>query len=35
MTTKEALHHLVDELAEDQTELAREFLEDPRDAARR
>jgi len=33
MTTKEALHHLVDELAEDQTELAREFLEDLRDAA--
>jgi hypothetical protein len=33
MTTKEALHHLVDELSEDQTELARVLLEDLRDAA--
>jgi hypothetical protein len=33
MTTKEALHHLVDALPEDQTELARVLLEDPRDAA--
>jgi len=33
MTTKEALHHLVDELAEDQAELARVLLEDLRDAA--
>ena len=33
MTTKEALHHLVDELPEDQTELARVLLEDLRDAA--
>jgi hypothetical protein len=33
MTTKEVLHHLVDELPEDQTELARVFLEDLRDAA--
>jgi hypothetical protein len=33
MTTKEALHHLVDELAEDQTELARALLEDLRDTA--
>jgi predicted transcriptional regulator len=32
MTTKEALHHLVDELPEDQTELARMLLEDLRDA---
>jgi predicted transcriptional regulator len=32
MTTKEALHHLVDELSEDQTELARVLLEDLRDA---
>ncbi len=31
MTTKEALHHLVDELPEDQTELARVLLEDLRD----
>ena len=33
MTTKEALHHLVDELPEDQTELARVLLEDLRNAA--
>ena len=33
MTTKEALHHLVDELPEGQTELARMLLEDLRDAA--
>jgi hypothetical protein len=33
MTTKDALHHLVDELPEDQTELARVLLEDLRDAA--
>jgi hypothetical protein len=33
MTTKEALHHLVDELPEDQNELARVLLEDLRDAA--
>jgi len=33
MTTKEALHHLVDELPEDQTELARVLLEDLRGAA--
>ncbi len=33
MTTKEALHHLVDELPEDQTELARVLLEDLSDAA--
>jgi len=33
VTTKETFHHLVDELAEDQTELARELLEDMRDAA--
>ncbi len=33
MTTKEALHHLVDELPEDQTELARMLLEDLRNAA--
>lgn len=32
MTIKEALHHLVDELPEDQTELARVLLEDLRDA---
>jgi hypothetical protein len=32
MTTKEELHHLVDELPEDQTELARVLLEDLRDA---
>jgi hypothetical protein len=33
MTTKETLHHLVDELPEDQTELARLLLEDLRNAA--
>jgi len=33
MTTKEALHHLVDEWPEDQTELARMLLEDLRNAA--
>ena len=33
MTSKESLHHLVDELPEDQTELARVLLEDLRDAA--
>jgi hypothetical protein len=33
MTTKEALHHLVDELPEDQAELARVLLEDLRNAA--
>jgi hypothetical protein len=33
MTTREALHHLVDELPEDQAELARIWLEDLRDAA--
>ncbi|MDQ6699736.1 MAG: hypothetical protein M3Z36_06090 [Acidobacteriota bacterium] len=33
MTTKEALHHLVDELPDDQTDLARVLLEDLRDAA--
>ena len=33
MTTKDALHHLVDELPDDQTELARVLLEDLRDAA--
>lgn len=33
MTTKEALHHLVDELPEDQNELARALLKDLRDAA--
>jgi hypothetical protein len=33
MTTKEALHTLVDELPEDQAELARFLLEDLRDAA--
>ncbi len=33
MTTKEVLHHLVDELPEDQAEIARVFLEDLRDAA--
>lgn len=33
MTTKETLHHLVDELPEDQTELARVLPEDLRDAA--
>ncbi len=33
MTTKDVLHHLVDELPEDQTEIARVLLEDLRDAA--
>jgi predicted transcriptional regulator len=33
MTTKDVLHHLVDESPEDQTELARVLLEDLRDAA--
>lgn len=33
MTAKETLHHLVDELPEDQTDLARVLLEDLRDAA--
>jgi hypothetical protein len=33
MTTKEALHSLVDELPDDQAELARLLLEDLRDAA--
>jgi predicted transcriptional regulator len=33
MTTKEVLHHLVDELPEDQAELARALLEDLRNAA--
>ena len=33
MTTREALHHLVDELPEQQTELARLWLEDLRHAA--
>jgi hypothetical protein len=33
MTTKEALHSLVDELPEDQAELARVMLEDLRGAA--
>jgi hypothetical protein len=33
MTTREALHHLVDELPDDQAELARLCLEDLRDAA--
>jgi hypothetical protein len=33
MTTKEALHHLVDELPEDQTEFARVLLADLRGAA--
>ena len=32
MTTKEALHALVDELPDDQAELARFLLEDLRDA---
>ena len=32
MTTKETLHHLVDELPEDQNEMARVLLEDLRDA---
>ena len=33
MTNKESLHHLVDELPEDQTDLARHLLEDLRGAA--
>jgi hypothetical protein len=33
MTTREALHHLVDQLPEDQVDLARHWLEDLRDAA--
>jgi len=33
MTTREALHHLVDELPEEQAELARVWLEDLREAA--
>jgi len=33
MTAKDALHHLVDELPDDQAELARVLLEDLRDAA--
>ena len=33
MTTREALHHLVDELPEEQTELVRLWLEDLRHAA--
>ncbi len=33
MTTKEVLHSIVDELTEDQTELARLLLEDLHDAA--
>jgi hypothetical protein len=33
MTTREALHHLVDELPDEQAELARVWLEDLRDAA--
>jgi hypothetical protein len=33
MTTREALHHLVDELPEEQTEIARLWLEDLRHAA--
>ena len=33
MTTKDALHQLVDELPEDQAELARQWLEDLRHAA--
>ncbi len=32
MTTREALHHLIDELPEEQTEIARRWLEDLRDA---
>ena len=32
MTTREALHHLVDELPDDQAELARVWLEDLRGA---
>lgn len=33
MTTREALHHLIDELADEQAELARVLLEDLRGAA--
>ncbi|MFN0170896.1 MAG: hypothetical protein ACKV22_31145 [Bryobacteraceae bacterium] len=33
MTTREALHQIVDELPDDQAELARVWLEDLRDAA--
>jgi hypothetical protein len=33
MTTREALHHLVDQLPEEQVDLARHWLEDLRDAA--
>ena len=33
MTAREALHHLVDELPEEQTEIARLWLEDLRHAA--
>jgi len=33
MTTREALHHLVDELPEEQAELAQVWLRDLRDAA--
>lgn len=33
MTTREALHNLVDQLPEDQVDLARHWLEDLRDAA--
>jgi len=33
MTTREALHHLVDELPDEQAELARVWLEDLREAA--
>jgi predicted transcriptional regulator len=33
MTAREALHQLVDELPEDQAELARGWIEDLRDAA--
>jgi len=33
MTVKEELHRLVDELPEDHAELARQWLEDLRDAA--
>jgi len=33
MTAKEALHHLVDELPDEQAELARQWLEDLRHAA--
>ena len=33
MTTREALHNVVDQLPEDQVDLARHWLEDLRDAA--